>query len=64
MDYCRELDIHREHFAVRAGLSELLEEYGDGIYTVAVWDRHKVISDLTSFHGVEPPDTYNPSKWE
>ena len=53
-----------QQFDVRADLSELLEEYGDGIYTVAVWDKHRVISDLTFFHGVVPPDTYNPSRWE
>ena len=53
-----------QEFGVKADLSELVEEYGNGIYTVAVWDRRRVISDLTFFRGVVPPDTYNDKSWE
>lgn len=58
-----------DSFSVRANLSELLEDYGEGIYSVNVWGKMKggkseVISKLTFFYRTSPPDTYDPARWE
>ena len=49
-------------FAVTADLTEVLNEHGDGVYTVVLWgiiDGEDVpISEYSIFHGVTPPSTY------
>ena len=51
-------------FSVTADISELLKEYGDGVYTILVWGdidgEDAVISEYSIFHGITPPDTYTP----
>lgn len=51
-----------ESFSVRADLSNLLAEHGDGVYTVVVWDEigfeDVIISEYSIFYGITPPDTY------
>ena len=57
-----EWTVNREGFSVRADLSDLLAEHGDGVYTIMVWDdiggEDAVISQYSIFYGVTPPDTY------
>ena len=52
-----------ELFSVKANLTDLIEEYGDGVYTIVVWGNlgaeRMVISEYSIFHGVTPPDTYS-----
>ena len=54
-------------FAVKADVREILNRHGDGIYTVIVWGdlggAREVISQYSIFHGVTPPDTYDPGNW-
>ena len=49
-------------FSVRADISSLLAEHGNGVYTVMVWgnigDERAVISQYSMFYGVTPPGTY------
>ena len=49
-------------FLVKADLSDLIAEYGDGVYTVMVWAKLDgqdiVISQYSIFYGITPPDTY------
>ena len=51
-----------ESFSVRADLSDLIAQHGDGVYTILVWGKlgieDKVISEYSIFHGITPPDTY------
>ena len=53
-------------FSVRADLSGLLSKYGDGVYSLTVWgsigNERVVISKYSIFHGITPPDTYNPAE--
>ena len=55
-------------FAVTANISELLSEYGPGVYTVLVWGEiggeDVPISEYSIFHEVEAPDTYDPEVWK
>ena len=52
-----------ETFAVRADISDLLDDYGNGVYSVAVWGtiagEDAAISEYSIFHGITPPDTYS-----
>ena len=54
-----------ESFSVKADLSDLLEEHGDGVYTITVWDEISgedvVISEYSMFYRATPPDTYTPT---
>lgn len=54
-------------FSVKANLSRLLRKHGDGIYSIVVWGKVKggdeVISKLSFFQGVTPPNTYDPNQW-
>ena len=54
-------------FAVKADIREILNRHGDGIYTVMLWGdmgrAREVISQYSIFHGVTPPDTYDPGNW-
>ncbi len=53
-------------FAVKADISEILDRYGDGVYSIMVWGElggtDLVISEYSMFHGVEPPNNYNPGR--
>ena len=51
-------------FDVVVDLSELLDRYGDGVYTVVLWGRFgdesdsDIFSQYSVWYGIEPPDTY------
>ena len=49
--------------SVTANLERLLEQYGDGVYTLVLWGKiggeSVVVSQYPIFHGVTPPDTYS-----
>ena len=53
-----------ESFSVKANINEVLEEHGDGVYTIIVWGdidgERAVISEYSIFHGITPPDAYTP----
>ena len=55
-------------FAVRADISDLLARHGDGVYSIKVWGviagERVIISDYSIFHGVTPPDTYDPGRYD
>ena len=57
-----------KEFSIEADLSEVLAKHGDGVYSVVVWGgingQDAVISQYSIFHGVTPPDTYNPGESE
>ena len=57
--------VKESHFTVRADLESILQEYGEGIYSIMVWGKigveDVVISQYSIFHGITPPDTYNPA---
>lgn len=50
-------------FAVRADISDLLRQRGDGVYSISVWGiiagADVVISEYSIFYGITPPDTYS-----
>ena len=50
-------------FAVRADISSLLQQHGNGVYSITVWGtiagERAVISEYSIFHGITPPDTYS-----
>ena len=52
-----------ETFAVRANISDLLQQHGSGVYSITVWGtiagEDAVISEYSIFHGITPPDTYS-----
>ena len=52
-------------FSLRADISEVLNMYGNGVYSLMVWgninNERTVISQYSVFHGVTPPDTYERS---
>ena len=54
----------RNAFSVTVNINEVLEEHGDGVYTIVVWadvdGERAVISEYSIFHGITPPDTYTP----
>lgn len=54
----------RNAFSVTVNIAEVLEEHGDGVYTIVVWGKidgeDVVISEYSIFHGITPPDTYTP----
>ncbi len=58
----RKWSVREGAFSVTAGLSDLISEHGDGVYTILVWGKlgieDKVVSEYSIFHGVTPPDTY------
>lgn len=55
-------------FAIRADLSGVLSKHGDGVYSITVWGviagEDVVISEYSIFHGVTPPDTYDPIRYD
>ncbi len=52
-------------FSVKADLSDVLTEHGEGVYSLIVWgkigEEDVVISEYSIFHGITPPDTYYPA---
>ena len=52
-------------FAVKADISKVLQRHGAGVYSLMIWGKiggeNAVISEYSIFHGVTPPDTYNPT---
>ena len=50
-------------FSVKADLSDVLADHGEGVYSLVVWGRigddRLVISEYSIFHGTTPPDTYS-----
>ena len=55
-------------FSISANLGKILDAHGSGVYTVMVrgnlGGENEVISQYPIFHGVEPPDTYDPGRYE
>ena len=55
-------DVGDDAFSVTADLSELLREYGAGVYSLIVWGgiggEKVIVSEYSIFHGVSPPDGY------
>lgn len=53
-------------FSLKADLSEVLKNHGEGVYSLIVWgkidEEDVVISEFSIFHGITPPDTYSPAK--
>ena len=49
-------------FAGKADISDILYQYGDGVYSLLVWGKiggeDALISQYSIFHGITPPDTY------
>ena len=61
-------EVAEGRFEVEADINETLEEYGPGVYTVAIAapvnGQRAWISEYSIFHEIDPPDTYNPSQWD
>ena len=59
-----EWTVRADFFFVTADLSAILAEHGPGVYTIVVWaaidGEPLVVSEYSIFHGIQPPDTYNP----
>ena len=55
-------------FSFSADLSDLLSKHGSGVYSIMIWGkvsgRTLVISQYSIFHGVTPPDTYDPGGYD
>ena len=55
-------------FGVEANLRSVLAKHGPGIYSVVVWGpldgETSVIAEYSIFHEIDPPGTYDPSKWD
>lgn len=53
-----------QDFAVTADLGEVIDQHGQGIYTVEVWgnagEEYVVISRYAIFYGIDPPTAYSP----
>ena len=51
-------------FSMKSDISEVLDEHGDGVYSIVVWGdingERAIISEYSIFHGITPPDTYTP----
>ena len=62
----REMTADRREFSLVADVSELLQQHGDGVYTVLLWaslegngeDEAQTISEYSIFHGVRTPKGY------
>lgn len=54
-------------FSVSADVSDLLTEYGTGVYTILLWGEiggmDVPVSQYSIFYQTEPPDTYDPDRW-
>ena len=64
----QEWNVKGTEFSVAADLSDVLAKHGDGVYSVDIWGsidgEDIVISQYSIFHGVTPPDTYDPGEYE
>ena len=53
---------------MEADLRAQVEKHGPGIYSVllfgTVGGEREIFSDLSFFHEVVPPDTYDPAQWD
>ena len=51
-------------FSVTADISDVLDEHGEGVYSIKVWGKidgeDVVISEYSIFHGIKSPDAYTP----
>ena len=62
-------EVSDSSFSLRADLGKLLDEHGDGIYTLLVWgplkgrSQTEVISEVVFFWRNPGPNTYAPSNW-
>ena len=60
----REWEVIMDEFRITADLGKVLDVHGQGVYTIIVWGtlggEITPISEYSIFHGVEPPDTYDP----
>lgn len=58
----REWKARGDDFSVEADLGEVINKYGNGVYTIVVWAQaggeDVVISEYSIFYGIEPPQTY------
>ena len=50
-------------FAISADLSRVIQQNGDGVYTVVVWGAFRggqkiIMSEYSIFHGITPPSNY------
>ena len=58
-----EMTARGDKFAITADVSDLLEEYGPGVYTVVLVadmeNGDEIISEYSIFHEVRPPRTYS-----
>ena len=52
-------------FSVKADIGDVLDRHGDGVYSLMIWanvgDDNLVISQYSIFHGIAPPNTYDPN---
>ena len=57
-------DVGNTSFDVKVDMTELLDQHGNGVYTVVLWGRFKGhakrddFSKYSIWYGVEPPDAY------
>ena len=58
-----EMTAREQSFSVTADLAGLLDEHGDGVYTVIIWGsidgEDVVISQYSIFHGIFGPESDN-----
>ena len=54
-------DVEETVFSVEADINELLEEHGDGVYTILLWasigQERTPVSSYSIFYGIELPST-------
>ena len=59
--------VTKQSFDVTADVGDVLDYFGPGVYTIVVWAKFDgvaaVISEYSIFHGVAPPETYDPVNW-
>lgn len=57
-----EWSVQTEAFFASADISDVLREYGNGVYTIRLFGKidgeDNVFSTYSIFHGITPPDTY------
>ena len=54
-------------FQIEANLQQALKKHGPGVYTIVIRGKldgeDTVVAEYSIWHEIEPPDTYEPSKW-
>ena len=53
-----DLEVDEVTFDLKVDLRGIIEEYRNGIYTVQLYARGRIISQHSIFHGITPPDAY------